>query len=175
MHSELIQTLATRFTARTHNDPQLTWENILPRLSSNPEALAVIARMENTGGEPQIVCQVADKLLIVDCYQKVPAERKNLCYDEPARIARKKFPPASSALAEVAKIGAQLLTEDLYLLTQKHIELDLTISTWLHTPEDVRTKGGAIFGDRRFGRTFIYHNGADSYYAVRGYRTFLLI
>lgn len=174
-HEELLHTLEQRFLANPRRHPNISWDNVAAALAANPEKCEVLLRMEETAGEPDVIEHSAEGFLFIDCYIKNLEPRKNVCYDKASRVGRKKFPPKSSALEEVEKIGSRLLTEELYTLMQSLDEFDLTISTWLETEPGVRERGGAIFGDRRFNRVFFYHNGADSYYGVRGFRTYLYV
>jgi hypothetical protein len=128
----------------------------------------------HSGGEPDVV-EVNQQILVVDMSKESPAGRRNCCYDQLARTTRKKFPPETSALEDALKHGLTLLDEELYLAINKIEFLDLKTSSWLLTPENIRSKGGALTGDTRFGRTFIYHNGADSYYSVRAYRGYFVV
>lgn len=134
--------------------------------------------MEATGGEEDLIAH--DQLpfagpIFLDCYQKAPKERESLCYDQAARLGRKKFPPVSSVLEELAHLGSDLLTPDQYLAIQALLPLDEKGSSWLLTPPAIRELGGALFGDYRYQTSFIYHNGAESYYKGRGFRTYLLL
>jgi len=142
------------------------------RLADNPTKLAILNRMEETGGEPAVVGidPQTGEFLIFDCSPESPKGRRSLCYDHKARVERKDAPPASSAEEMAAEIGIELLTEEQYAYLQTLGDFDLKTSSWLKTPVDVREKGGAIFGDKRYGRVFTYHNGAQSYYATRGFR-----
>lgn len=131
--------------------------------------------MEETGGEPDVVQLTEDNegINFVDCSAETPKGRRSICYDHEALESRKQYRPEDSAINMAQGMGIQLLNEDLYFQLQKVGEFDLKTSSWLLTPNDVRSKGGALFGDKRFGRVFIYHNGADSYYGVRGFRGIL--
>ncbi len=142
------------------------------RLTDNPTKLAILIRMEESGGEPAVVCidPQTGEFLIFDCSPESPKGRRSLCYDHKARVERKDAPPVSSAEEMAAEIGIELLTEEQYAYLQTLGDFDLKTSSWLKSPDEIREKGGAIFGDKRYGRTFIYHNGAQSYYAARGFR-----
>ena len=141
-------------------------------LADNPTKLAILNRMEETGGEPAIVGvdSQTGEFLIFDFSPGSPKGRRSLCFDQKARIERKDAPPASSAEEMAAEIGIELLTEEQYAYLQTLGDFDLKTSSWIQTPADVREKGGALFGDKRYGRVFTYHNGAQSYYAARGFR-----
>lgn len=169
--NELISLLKTRFEQHPHRHPALEWAQVLPKLDDD-RLLQTLSAMEQTGGEPDVVQlpSFGTSLVFVDCAKETPAGRRSLCYDRPALDARKANKPANSALDLAASMGIQLLDEQEYFELQSLDTVDTKTSSWLLTPADVRSRGGALFGDHRFGRTFIYHNGADSYYAVRGFR-----
>lgn len=163
---------------RFENHPELcagmAWQQVEERLKDNPQALAALARMEETGGEPAAVV-LDGELLICDCAKETPAGRRSLCYDDEALLKRKKNPPAGSAVSQAAAMGVELMDEGLYRKLQSLMELDTKTSSWILTPDDVRRLGGALFCERRYGRTFTFHNGADSYYGVRGWRGVLRV
>ncbi|MBS3990585.1 MAG: DUF4256 domain-containing protein [Erysipelothrix sp.] len=161
---ELLQ---TRFNHHPMRHPNLSWEDVSPFLDA--KMWDIIQYMEETGGEPDLI-EYQGKWLMVDMSKESPIERRNCCYDKQARVNRKKFPPQTSAQEDAMLHQLTLVDEDLYLFINKIEHLDLKTSSWLLTPEEIRSKGGALTGDTRFGRTFIYHNGADSYYGVRAYR-----
>lgn len=144
----------------------IDWETIEPKLGS---VIETVLNMEDSGGEPEIF-RLSGQLYVVDGSEESPSGRRSLCYDQLALDSRKEAKPKHSALGMATEIGIELLTEDDYFQLQTFGEYDLKTSSWLATPESIRSNGGAIFGDRRFGRTFIYHNGAESYYAARGFR-----
>ncbi|MBS3972886.1 MAG: DUF4256 domain-containing protein [Erysipelotrichia bacterium] len=168
-HQSLFQ---LRFEHHPHRHPNLTWEQVASSLTQ--EQWHMMSYMEESGGEPDVV-EVNQQILVVDMSKESPAGRRNCCYDQLARTTRKKFPPETSALEDASKHGLTLLDEELYLAINQIEFLDLKTSSWLHTPENIRSKGGALTGDTRFGRTFIYHNGADSYYSVRAYRGYFVV
>jgi hypothetical protein len=168
-HLSLFQ---LRFEHHPQRHPNITWDEFVSKLSQ--EQWRIMEYMEDTGGEPDVV-EVNNKVLVVDMSKESPLGRRNCCYDHLARTTRKKFPPETSALEDAAKNGLTLLDEELYLLINKIEFLDLKSSSWLFTPSEIRSKGGALTGDTRFGRTFIYHNGADSYYGVRAYRGYFVV
>ncbi|MBZ0150349.1 MAG: DUF4256 domain-containing protein [Planctomycetes bacterium] len=169
---DLLATLRTRFEAHPQRHPGLTWDAVAARLQAKPAALRALAEMERTGGEPDVVAQDAatGEVIFFDCSPETPAGRVSLCYDEEALAARKQHKPRGSATELASAIGIELLTEAQYLHLQQLGEFDTRTSSWLRTPAPMRALGGALFGDRRFGRVFLYHNGAESYYAVRGCR-----
>ncbi len=175
--SELLLALARRFERHPERHPGIRWAEVCAGLESSPQALYTLAQMERTGGEPDVVGRdpASGTYLFADCAPETPAGRRSLCYDDEALRARKKHPPTGSAVAAAAAMGATLLTEGEYRALQELGEFDLRTSSWLLTPPDVRARGGALFGDRRYGRVFTYHNGADSYYAARGFRCMLRV
>jgi len=173
--AELLQTLKARFEKNMQRHEGLAWEKIQSKLKEKPDKLNVLFSMEETGGEPDVVNLETDKICFVDCSKESPKGRRSLCYDKASWESRKKFKPENNA-ADIAKeIGIELLTEEQYSKLQTLGEFDNTTSSWLKTPDAVRKLGGAIFGDYRFGRVFIYHNGAESYYAARGFRGVLFV
>lgn len=169
--STLLNILKKRFNDNSHRHPDLNWEKLAEKLT--PDQLESIAYMESTGGEPDLVF-LQKGYYFVDCSKESP-QRRSCCYDEKARLGRKKNPPAMSAQGEAQTHGLSLLGEDQYIALQDIEAFDEKTSSWLATEEDLRSLGGALFGDRRYNRTFIYHNGADSYYASRGFRCLLAI
>lgn len=165
----MLDVWKVRFEDNRHRHPELNWEDVERRLLRDHAALAALRRMEESGGEPDVLV-FEGRLLICDCAKESPLPRRSLCYDGAARLARKKSPPASSAAEEAAKMGLRLMSEAEYRHLQTLGEFDLKTSSWVLTPEDMRTRGGALFCERRYGRVFTFHNGADSYYSVRGFR-----
>ena len=174
---ELLARLQARYARHPQRHPGMDWESVAARLHGNPAALAVLARMEATGGEPDVIGrdEASGQYLFCDCSAESPAERRSLCYDRAAWNARKEAKPQGSAAEAAAEMGVELLDEAQYRALQALGEFDLKTSSWLATPDDVRALGGALFGDRRYGRVFIYHNGAQSYYAARGFRGLLRV
>jgi hypothetical protein len=168
----LLDTLSQRFAANLPRHPGVTWEDVLARLEQRPAALATLTKMELSGGEPDVVGGKAEDgtLRFLDCVAQSPGGRRSCCYDEPARRGRKRAPPATSALGMAAEMGVELLDEAGYRWLQQYGPFDTTTSSWLLTPASIRTRGGALFGDWRYGEIFVYHNGADSYYGARGFR-----
>jgi hypothetical protein len=156
-----------RFEHHPKRHPNISWDQFVS--SMNEQQWNMMRYMEESGGEPDVV-EVNGQVLVVDMSKESPLGRRNCCYDGLARTSRKKFPPQTSAVEDASSHGLTLLDESLYLAINTMEFLDLKSSSWLHTPESIRSKGGALTGDTRFGRTFIYHNGADSYYGVRAYR-----
>ena len=164
--------LKQRFEEHMNRHPNLTWEDVEQRLTA--QIRKVIANMEATGGEPDVVV-FKDKIAYVDCCKESPKERRSLCFDEEARRKRKKNPPKSSVQEESESIGIQLLSIQDYQDLQSLEEYDLKTSSWVATPDSIREKGGAVFMEKRYGTVFLYHNGADSYYASRGFRGYIEI
>lgn len=173
----LLDTLAKRFAAHPGRHKGIAWDAVSARLAGRPEALAALRQMAATGGEPDVIGRDAKTGVVTfcDCAAESPADRRSLCYDRAALDGRKENKPEGSAVEAAAAMGAQLLTEQQYAALQELGEFDLKTSSWLLTPDDVRERGGALFGDRRYGRTFVYHNGAASYYAARGFRVLLRV
>jgi hypothetical protein len=173
--AELLDVLRARFEENMERHGDLSWEEVRSRLESHPEKLWSLGEMERTGGEPDVVGRDEEtgEFLFYDCSAESPRGRRSVCYDDEALQARKKHKPENSAIAMATAMGAVLLTEEQYRGLQELGEFDAKTSSWLLTPPDLRRRGGAIFGDYRFGRVFVYHNGADSYYAARGFRCVL--
>ncbi len=173
----ILEKLRTRFRQNMPLHAELDWARVEKRLLEEPKALEVLRRMEETGGEPDTIGfdEATGKFIFCDCAKESPSGRRSLCYDEEALQKRAKNPPAGSALGMAQEIGASLLTEELYRKLQRLGEFDLKTSSWVETPEEIRQRGGAIFCERRYGRVFTFHNGADSYYSVRGFRTYILV
>ena len=174
---ELLATLSARFDANQDRHPGLAWAKVQARLAARPDKLWSLAEMERTGGEPDVVGhdQKSGEFVFFDCSEQSPAGRTSLCYDRAALNARKEHKPKSSVMDLAVEMGVEVLTEAQYFELQKLGEFDTKRSSWLQTPPEIRELGGAIFGDRRFGRVFIYHNGAESYYAGRGFRACLRV
>lgn len=169
---ELLETLKSRFEKNMNRHKGLEWTKVQAKLEANPEKLWSLDDMEVTGGEPDVVGfdKKTDEYIFFDCSTETPKERRSWCYDRAAWESRKANKPENTAMDVAAEMGIEMLTEEQYQDLQELGNFDLKTSSWLKTPADVRKAGGAIFGDRRFGRVFIYHNGADSYYAARGFR-----
>jgi hypothetical protein len=174
---ELLRTLEARFERHMHRHPGIAWAEVLARLEGRPAALRSLQAMESTGGEPDVIGhdEKTGQFAFCDCSAESPAGRRSLCYDAAALDARKENRPQGSAAGLAAEMGIDLLTEAQYRALQELGEFDLKTSTWISTPPDVRALGGALFCDRRYGRVFVYHNGAQSYYAARGFRGVLTV
>ena len=173
----LLKTLQARFEKHMNRHAGLAWADVLAKLVANPGKLWSLYQMENTGGEPDVIDYdpSTGEFVFADCSSESPAGRRNVCYDREALDARKNFKPKDTAMDMASEMGIELLTEVQYHALQALGEFDTKTSSWLKTPETVRKRGGAIFGDRRYDRVFIYHNGADSYYGARGFRGVLRV
>ena len=173
----LLAILKTRFEKNMTRHADIKWADVEKRLTANAEALWSLEEMERTGGEPDVIGR--DKktgaLIIVDCAPESPSGRRSLCYDPESLESRKENKPKGSAIGMVAEMGISVVTEDEYQHLQTLGHFDQKTSSWLSTPDNIRKLKGAIFGDYRFGRVFIYHNGAESYYAARGFRGRLIV
>lgn len=170
--ADLLNTLKVRFEKNLNRHKNLDWSQIQTRLEGNSEKLWSLNEMEETGGEPDIVGydKETDEYIFFDCSPETPKERRSLCYDHEALEYRKANKPRSSAMQMASEMGIEVLTELQYQELQKLGQFDTKTSSWLRAPDEVRELGGAIFGDCRFGRVFVYHNGAESYYAGRAFR-----
>jgi hypothetical protein len=169
---DLLKALRLRFEKNSTRHNGLAWNTIQARLERNPKALDVLAQMEGTGGEPDVIGydKTADQYVFCDCSAESPGGRRSLCFDGEALASRKENKPNGSVLGAAAAIGIELLTEEQYRQLQQLGEFDTKTSSWVATPDDIRALGGALFCDRRYGKVFVYHNGAESYYAARGFR-----
>ncbi|MDM0043359.1 DUF4256 domain-containing protein [Variovorax dokdonensis] len=168
----LIGTLKLRFEQNMQRHEGADWADVEARLRAAPDKLEAIHQMEKTGGEPDVIGNAAKgkALVFCDCAAESPMERRSLCYDDQALQSRKQNKPAGSAMQMASDMGVALLTEAQYRQLQQFGEFDLKTSSWVATPPEVRKLGGALFCDRRYGQVFVYHNGAESYYAARGFR-----
>ena len=174
---ELLATLKTRFLRHPERHRGIEWEQVVARIEAHPDKRLALAEMEKTGGEPDVTGRdpVSGGIIFTDCSPETPKGRVSLCYDREALDARKEHKPKSSAMELAAAMGVEILTEAQYLALQDLGDFDAKTSSWIETPAALRALGGALFGDRRYGRVFIYHNGAQSYYAVRGFRARLVV
>ncbi|MDX2189084.1 MAG: DUF4256 domain-containing protein [Bacteroidota bacterium] len=174
---ELIEILKNRFKKNPNRHKAIDWLNVFENLNKNSEKLWSLYQMEITGGEPDVVGynQSTNEFIFYDCSLESPKGRRSLCYDREALDSRKEFKPKDSVVNMTNAMGIELMTEEDYRMLQKFGNFDTKTSSWLKTPSDIRALGGAIFGDFRFGRIFIYHNGAESYYAARGFRGVLSV
>jgi hypothetical protein len=172
MHNALLYTLKIRFAENMHRHAGMQWEEVQQKLEANTKKLWSLHEMERTGGEPDVVCldEKTGEYVFYDCSEESPQGRRSLCYDRGALASRKKNKPENSVMDMAVSMGIVLLGEDEYRALQKLGKYDTRTSSWLATPEDIREKGGALFADFRYGNVFVYHNGATSYYASRGFR-----
>jgi len=170
--NELLKTLEKRFEKNMDRHKGLDWSKIQKKLEASPAKVKVLNKMEETGGEPDVVGYDEKKkeYLFFDCSPESPKERRSTCYDREALDSRKENKPADSAVEMAAAIGIEMLTEEEYRYLQTLGAFDLKTSSWIKTPERIRKLGGALFCDRRYDTVFVYHNGASSYYAARGFR-----
>ncbi|HMG32729.1 MAG TPA: DUF4256 domain-containing protein [Blastocatellia bacterium] len=169
---ELLGALKARFEKNMNRHKGLEWDNVQAKLEANSESLWSLNEMERTGGEPDVVAydKKTGEYIFYDCSAESPKGRRNVCYDREALESRKEFKPKDTALDMAAAMGIEILTEEQYRELQTLGNFDTKTSSWLKTPPEIRKLGGAIFGDRRYDHVFVYHNGASSYYAVRGFR-----
>jgi hypothetical protein len=168
---ELLQALKVRFEKNLHRHQGIAWDKVRAKLEGNPGALRSLREMEATGGEPDVIgSDRGEGYTFWDCSEETPAGRRSVCYDREALESRKEHKPQGSAVELAAAMGISLLTEEQYRELQKLGEFDTKTSSWVSTPSEVRALGGALFCDRRYGKVFVYHNGAQSYYAARGFR-----
>lgn len=174
---ELLAQLSARFDRNMQRHEGIAWAEVLARLQGNAGALQSLLAMEVTGGEPDVVARDpgTGQFTFCDCSAESPAGRRSLCYDRAALDSRKEHKPQGSAIDMAAEMGIQLLTEEQYRALQSLGEFDTKTSSWIKTPPDVRSLGGALFCDRRYGRVFVYHNGVQSYYAARGFRGWIAV
>jgi len=174
---ELLTTLQSRFESNMKRHRGMEWTKVRARLERYPEKLWSLNEMERTGGEPDVIAQdeKSAAYIFYDCAAESPKERRSLCYDREALESRKQHKPKNSAIDMAMVLGIEILTEEQYRELQKLGEFDTKTSSWVKTPFDIRKLGGAIFCDRRYNTVFTYHNGADSYYAARGFRGTLRI
>ena len=175
--TELLEELKTRFEKNMNRHKGLEWAGVQAKLEADPEKLWSLSEMERTGGEPDVIGfdKKTGEYIFYDCSAESPKGRRSYCYDGAAWDSRKQHKPENAAVDAAADMGIELLTEEQYRELQTLGEFDLKTSSWVLTPAEVRDLGGAIFCDRRFGRVFTYHNGAESYYAARGFRGVLKV
>jgi hypothetical protein len=175
--AELLQTLKSRFEKNTHRHVGMAWADVQSKLEANPEKLWPLNEMERTGGEPDAVGfdATTGEYIFCDCSPESPSGRRSLCFDDEALEARKENKPAGSATGMAALMGIELLDEAMYRHLQQFGAVDAKTSSWIKTPEAIRKLGGALFADYRYATVFVYHNGAQSYYAARGFRGMLRI
>ena len=172
----MMELLKARFSEHKELHPDLEWSEVEHRLREFPAAIAVLQKMEESGGEPDTIGydEQTGKLIFCDCAKESPSGRRSLCYDEKALQGRTKNPPSGSTERIAKEIGVSMMTEELYRRLQSLGYFDLKTSSWIATPDDIRSKGGALFCERRYDTVFTFHNSADSYYSVRGFRGYIL-
>jgi hypothetical protein len=175
--ANFLNILKERFEQNMQRHKAMQWLKIQIKLEASPNKVWSLHEMERTGGEPDVVMHdhISDHYIFMDCSIESPVGRRSCCYDREALDSRKANKPENSVLDMISHMGVELLTEHDYYELQAIDSIDMKTSSWLFTPENIREKGGAIFGDKRYGRVFIYHNGAESYYAARGFRTLLKV
>ncbi len=173
----MLDILNTRFCSNITRHPDQEWQDVEKRLHDDPEALDILRRMEESGGEPDMIGidENTGRMIFCDCSKESPSGRRSLCYDDPALLKRTKNPPSGSAVHQAQEMGVELMTESLYRRLQTLGEFDLKTSSWIATPDPIRQLGGDLFCERRYGAVFTFHNGADSYYSVRGWRGVLKV
>ncbi len=171
-HEEILRTLKARFEQNMNRHQGLEWTKVQAKLETNPEKLWSLNEMERTGGEPDVIVhdEQADEYIFYDCSAESPKGRRSVCYDREALESRKEHKPKNNAIEMAADMGIEILTEEQYRELQKLGNFDTKSSSWVNTPPNIRKLGGAIFCDRRYDTVFVYHNGAESYYAARGFR-----
>jgi hypothetical protein len=174
---ELLRTLKTRFEKNMNRHAGLEWARVEAKLEASPDKLRSLYEMEETGGEPDVVAHErgTGEYTFYDCSAESPKGRRSICYDGEAQRSRKEYPPKNNAIEMAAAMGIELLTEQQYRELQKLGAFDTKTSSWVKTPSDIRGLGGALFCDRRYDTVFVYHNGAESYYAARGFRGLLRV
>lgn len=172
IYTKFIETLENRFAKGIRRHTGIDWVSVQTRLDARPEKVGVLYEMERTGGEPDVVGydEKTGEFIFCDCSPETPTGRRSVCYDRQALASRKENKPGGSALELASSIGIEMLTEEQYRELQKLGEFDRKTSSWVQTPAEIRQLGGALFCDRRYGHVFVYHNGAESYYASRGFR-----
>jgi hypothetical protein len=173
----LLKILETRFAAHPHRHKGVKWEDVAGKIESNREKMWTLSEMERTGGEPDVTGYdpATEEFIFCDCSKESPVGRRSLCYDRESLETRKENKPAGSALEMAESMGIQVLNEHAYRALQHLEPFDTKTSSWIVTPKEIRILGGALFGDFRYGAVFIYHNGASSYYAARGFRGMLRV
>lgn len=174
---EILNILRSRFEQNMNRHKGVNWKNVEERLLANPRKLWSLNEMEMTGGEPDVVQfdKKPGEISFYDCSAESPKGRRSICYDGEALLSRKEHKPANSAIEMATDMGIEILSEQQYRAQQELGKFDLKTSSWIATPEDVRKLGGALFADRRYNKVFVYHNGAESYYAARGFRGHLAV
>lgn len=176
-HAELINTLKDRFEKNLRRHSGIDWHSVQEKLAACPEKLRILNEMEQTGGEPDVIGrdEATGEFVFCDCSAESPSGRRSLCYDRKALDSRKENKPSGNAVEMAALMGIEILTEQQYRELQQLGEFDKKTSSWVNTPAKIRDLGGALFCDRRYDQVFVYHNGAESYYAARGFRGLLKV
>ncbi len=174
---DFLEVLKNRFEKNKPLHPSIQWKDVDKKLRESPKKISILKKMEETGGEPDVIGwdEKTNAFIFCDCSTESPKERRSWCYDKAAWESRKQNKPENNAVDVAKEMGVELLTEEEYKQLQSLGNFDLKTSSWLKTPDNIRKFGGAIFGDKRYNHTFIYHNGADSYYAARGFRGLLKV
>jgi hypothetical protein len=177
VRTALLQIVQTRFEKNSKRHKGIAWADVLQKLEAAPEKIWTLNQMEQTGGEPDVIGydKKTNEYLFVDCSSESPKDRRSCCYDHEALEARKENKPDNSAVQMAEDMGIELLNEEYYRALQQLGEFDLKTSSWIVTPDPIRKLGGALFADRRYDHVFVYHNGAQSYYAARGFRGMLRV
>lgn len=175
--NKILSKLQTRFEENMHRHKDIQWKNVLTKLERNEKKVRSLNEMERTGGEPDVVGQnkKTEEYIFFDCSAESPKERRSICYDREAQNSRKEHKPENNALDMASEMGIEILSEEEYRYLQSIGEFDTKTSSWIKTPPEIRRLGGALFCDRRYDHVFLYHNGAESYYAARGFRGSLLV
>lgn len=173
----LINILKSRFDKNTNRHKNIKWDQVLAKLNANTAKLWSLNEMESTGGEPDVVgfVEKSEEYIFFDCSAESPKGRRSLCYDREALESRKEFKPVNAVIDMAAEMGIEVLSEEQYRNLQLLGNFDVKTSSWIHTPSEIRTLGGALFCDRRYDHVFVYHNGAESYYGARGFRGLLRV
>lgn len=176
-YDELIEKLRDRFTKNMSRHASLNWDAVETKLLASPKKMQALSNMENTDGEPDVIGlePSTGQFIFCDCTPESPASRRSLCYDRSALDARKENKPSGNAIDLASTLGIEMLTEQQYRHLQTLGEFDKKTSSWIVTPDSIRKRGGALFCDRRYDQVFVYHNGAESYYAARGFRGRILV
>ena len=171
-HDNLLKTLKERFSKNMRRHAEIDWKSVHAKLASSTKKLQTLNEMERTGGEPDVIGrdEVTGEIIFCDCAPESPSLRRSICYDRKALDARKENKPNGNAVDLASAIGIKILTEQQYRQLQELGEFDKKTSSWIETPSEIRKLGGALFCDRRYDHVFVYHNGAESYYAARGFR-----
>jgi hypothetical protein len=174
---ELLRSLKSRFEKHPKRHKGLAWPKVLAKIEGSPAALKSLLAMESSGGEPDVIGydEASGQYIFCDCSAESPSGRRSLCYDGEALNSRKENKPVGSAVETAAAMGIEMLSEQQYRRLQELDEFDIKTSSWIATPQDIRSLGGSLFCDRRYGKVFVYHNGAQSYYAARGFRGLLRV